>query len=304
MTTCKEEKVKTLMILGDLTDAKDKHSAILVNRVVANIKRVAAVVTDVKILVGNHDWQQAGHEFFKFLDVIDNVQYISQPSEDQDVNGPSAYYLPYSKNPARDWAGLDFSHYQYLFMHQTIAGAVSSNGQEMEGEELPALNAAKVYSGDIHVPQVIKGVEYVGSPYHVHFGDAFLPRAVLLERGGRPIDLHFKTISRVALTVSGLRELKRTKLRAGDQIKLNFELGEADKHDWSKIKREASTWLADAGIEVHGLKLTVAKPTRRLLAASNEASPAYSPSEAVQRFVDAEELGGEALDAAMEVLEA
>ena len=291
------------MILGDLTDAKDKHSAELVNRVVANIKRAAEVVDSVKILVGNHDWQRAGHEFFKFLNVLPNVEYIFQPGEDQDVKGPSAYYLPYSKNPAKDWQGLDFSHYQFLFMHQTVAGAISSNGQEMEGEELPVLNAGKVYSGDIHVPQIIKGVEYVGSPYPVHFGDAFKARAVLLEHGGRPVDLHFKTIRREAVKVGGLRQLKSLKLRAGDQIKLTVEMTEAERHDWSKMKRECLSYLEEQGVEVHGLKLAVSKPARRLLVESNLTGPAYSPAQAVERFVGAEELGGEALDAAMEVLE-
>jgi DNA repair exonuclease SbcCD nuclease subunit len=303
VTTCKEEKVKTLMILGDLTDQKDKHSAELVNRIVANIRRVAEVVTEVKILVGNHDWQKQGQEFFRFLEVIPNVQYINKPMEDPDVTGEAAYYLPYSKNPAKDWAGLDFSHYRWLFLHQTIAGAVSSNGQEMEGEDLPALNAGKVYSGDIHVPQVVKGVEYVGSPYHVHFGDSFKPRAVLLEHGGRPVDLHFETISRVSVTVTSLRQLYALKLRSRDQIKLTFEMSEAEKHDWQKIKRTALTYLEEQGVEVHGLKLAVKKSARRLLTASNQSGPAYSPAQAVERFVGAEELGGEALDAAMEVLE-
>lgn len=299
--TCKEEKVKTLMILGDLTDSKDNHSAELVNRIVHHIKRLP--VADIKILVGNHDWLKAGQEFFRFLSVLPNVQYITKPSEDADVKGPSAFYLPYSKNPAKDWQGLDFSHYDYLFMHQTRPGAVASNGQEMEGEELPELNAAKVYSGDIHVPQICGPIEYVGSPYHVHFGDAFKPRCVLLEKGGRPIDLYFETISRVALKVKSFKELTRTKLRSGDQIKLTFELREAEQHDWLKIKREALALLKDIGVIVQGLKLTVAKTSRRTLYTSNGSIPTYSPVEAVTRFVEAEELGGEAYQTAMEILE-
>jgi hypothetical protein len=173
----------------------------------------------------------------------------------------------------------------------------------MEGEELPALNAGKVYSGDIHVPQVIKGVEYVGSPYHVHFGDNFRPRAVLLEHGGRAVDLHFKTIRRVALTVTGIKDLQKQTLQQSDQVKLTIELSEAEKHDWQKIKRGALDLLQRMGVEVHGLKLAVRKSTRRLLVESNSVTPSYSPAEAVQRFIEAEELGGEALDIAMEVLE-
>ena len=290
------------MICGDLTDAKDNHSAELVNRVVKSIARLP--VAQIKILVGNHDWLKEGHEFFKFLSVLPNVQYIAQPAEDNDVKGVPTYYLPYSKNPAKDWQGLDFSHYNYLFMHQTVRGAITSNGQEMEGEVMPELNAGKVYSGDIHVPQKCGDVEYIGSPYHVHFGDAFKPRCVLLEKGGRAIDLHFKTISRLAITVTSLKQLLRHDFREGDQVKVNVELSEAEKHDWAKIKREALAFLKKQGVEVHGIKLTVRKASRRLLAPSNDQDPAYSPAEAVARFVEAEELGGEALDAALEILEA
>ncbi len=289
-----------MIILGDLTDSKDRHSAALVNRVVQAIKKLQ--VPAIKILVGNHDWLKAGQEFFKFLNVLPNVEYIFKPSEDQDIGGPSAYYLPYSKNPAKDWAGLDFSHYDYLFMHQTRPGAVSSNGQAMEGEPLPTLNAGKVYSGDIHVPQVCGPITYVGSPYQVHFGDDFKPRCILLEHGGREVDLHFETISRRAVTVSSLRQLRRQDFRRGDQVKLTVELSESEKHDWQKIKREALAILKAADVEVHGMKLSVKAGGTRLVAAK-AGGPVLSPRDVVQRFIDAEELGGETYDAALEVIE-
>lgn len=289
------------MICGDLTDAKDNHSAELVNRVVNAIRLLK--VDAIKILVGNHDWLKEGQEYFRFLNVLPNVQYINRPTEDPDVKGIPTFYLPYSKNPARDWAGMDFSHYDLLFLHQTVKGAITSNGQEMDGEEMPALNAAKVYSGDIHVPQKCGPVEYIGSPYHVHFGDAFKPRCVLLERGGRAVDLHFETISRVAITVNSIAELRRQDLRAGDQVKVTVELAEAERHDWAKIKREALELLKKRGVEVHGLKLMVRKPANQRQERAKRATLALSPAEIVSRFIEAEELGGEALAAALEVIE-
>jgi hypothetical protein len=289
------------LILGDLTDAKDNHSAELVNRVVAAISTLAPV--DVKILVGNHDWLKSGQEYFRFLNHLPQVTYITKPSEDQDLEGPPTYYLPYSKNPAQDWKDMDFSHYTYLFMHQTVSGAITSNGTKMEGEALPDLNAGKVYSGDIHVPQKCGVVEYVGSPYHVHFGDNFKARCVLLERGGRAIDLHFPSIARRAVKVTNLRELMRMAFNRGDQVKLTIELAESEKHEWLVVKRQALEILKDAGVDVHGIKLEVRKSTRRLVAGSKQDSPAYSPTQAITRFAEAEELGGEALDAALEILE-
>lgn len=294
---CKLEKVKTLLILGDLTDAKDNHSAELVNRTVQAIKSLP--VERIIILAGNHDWLKAGQEFFRFLNVLPNVEFITKPTEDTEFSGPLCYFLPYSKAPAKDWGGQDFSHYDYLFMHQTVSGAVSSNGQKMDGEVLPALNAGKVYSGDIHVPQVIGPVEYVGSPYHVHMGDAFKPRCVLIEKDRNTVDLHFDTISRVTVAVGSLKELYKKDFVSGDQVKLRIELDEADKHQWQRLKREALEELKSRGVDVQGVELVVKKAGRVKL----DTSADYSPGDAVMRFVQAEELGPTALEVALEIIE-
>ena len=296
-----ENRVKTLLILGDLTDAKDNHSAELVNKIVTSITSLK--VPNIRIIAGNHDWLKKDQEFFKFLNALPNVKFITSPTEDDDTAGPLAYYLPYSKNPTKDWQGKDFSHYDYLFMHQTVSGSIASNGQEMEGEDLPALNAGKVYSGDIHVPQTIKGVEYVGSPYHVHFGDDFKPRCVLIEKDRRAYDLHFETISRTVVKVRSLRELRSKKFKVGDQVKLRIELPESDKHGWSKIRREALEILADKEVSVHGVELIVIKANKRAEVGGRQERVSFSPSESVVRFVEREELGADALDAALEIIE-
>lgn len=280
------------------------------------MNRIVRVITDLQrdcpgiriiILTGNHDWLKGGEEYFRFLNQLPNVTFVTEPWEDDDAKGELAFFLPYSKNPVRDWAGLDFSHYRYLFMHQTVKGSVSSNGMEMEGEELPRLNAGKVYSGDIHVPQVVKTawgeVEYVGSPYHVHMGDDFKPRAVLLEKGGRAIDLHFKSIRRVSVRVGSVDDLiaKAMFWRKGDHVKVTIQLSEAEKHGWSRIRREAAEVLKNAGVVVHGLELEVEKSERRI---KNEVVRAkHAPAEAVLRFVQDESLTADAYDIAMEVIE-
>lgn len=299
----KAEKVKSLIICGDLTDRKDNHGADLVNRIVKELVALQKVIPDIKILAGNHDWLLRGQEYFRFLNHLDGIRFITDPWEDQDTKGPLTYYLPYSKNPSADWKGLDLSHYAYVFMHQTVKGAIASNGEAMEGEQLPDLSSAgKVYSGDIHVPQVIGPVEYIGSPYHVHFGDAFKPRVILLERDGNPVDLRFKTISRVTLRVPSLKALYHKNLRPGDQVKVKLELGEADKHDWAKIRREAKAYLREAQVVDCGIELVVVKSGARIEAPRARAI-SRSPSEAVTQFVINEELGADVLDVGLDIIE-
>ena len=292
--------VRTLLCLGDLTDAKDYHSAELTNRIVKSVADLP--IEDIKILAGNHDWLKRGHEYFRFLNRLPNVSFITEPTEDADVHGVATYYLPYSKNPDKDWVGRDFSHYNYLFLHQTLKGAVASNGQTMEGETLPALNAGRVFSGDIHVPQNIGGLTYVGSPYHVHFGDNFKPRCILIDRRGRESDLHFETIKRVSVKVEGLRQLRNLAFRAGDQVKVTLSLTPSEGHDWSRIKREAIAILTEAGVNLQGFELNLPRAARRVLVGGTEGQGRLTPPNLVWDYVNREELGGEALEVALEVL--
>lgn len=298
---CVADKVKSLCLLGDLTDAKDYHPAQLSNRLVREVEKIKRVVENVYILMGNHDYLKGGHPYFKFLEVIPGVHVITEITEDT-IFGPAVCFLPHTKNPARDWAGRDFSHFNYLFMHQTVSGAIASNGQEMEGERMPPLDAGKVYSGDIHVPQTIGPVEYVGSPYHVHFGDAFKPRCIVIDRNQRAHDLHFETISRISIKASSLSDLRRLDVRPGDQLKVTLQLDQSEKHEWLRLRREVSEWATKREVILAGIKLEVRKPRARLgLEARKHVQ--LQPAEILKSFVEADDLGGEMLDAALDCVE-
>lgn len=199
---------------------------------------------------------------------------------------------------------MDFSHYQYLFLHQTVKGAVASNGQKMDGEELPDLNAGKVYSGDIHVPQTIGRVEYVGSPYHVHFGDKFKARCVVITRDKKTVDLNFPCLNRITLDVDGVKDLEKQVqvLLSGDQVKIRVNLPESDKHNWQRIRKDSTQVIQEHGLELHGIELVVKKTRRRAAVGIHPAKSNLSPEEFLYRFVDADDLGGELLDIGLECL--
>lgn len=294
-----ERGLESVLILGDITDAKDNHPASLVNKIT---DAICSINADVFMLAGNHDWLLKGQEFFRFLNVIPGINFITAPKEGPDIKVP-CMYLPYSKNPAKEWAGFDFSHYEFLFMHQTIKGAIASNGQAMEGEELPALNAGKVYSGDIHVPQTLNGVTYIGSPYHVHFGDNFTPRVLMLDRQGKEHWLHYPAPKRVVVKASSLEELRGVELDLDDQVKLRMCLDDSDKHAWLRIKREAVAHLEGMGVLVHGVELEVKKSTTRVRVGQRPALTQLTPAELITKFVEAEDLDGMTFDAAMDVIE-
>lgn len=301
---CDSRDVKTLGILGDITDAKEGHSAELVTAIVEGIVLVSRYVDGVVINLGNHDYLRRGFPFFRFLEHLPKVTFVWDKPKVVEGWKTNSLWLPYTKCPAEDWEGLDMSHFNYVLMHQTVSGSIASNGMKMDGEPLPDLSrAGKVYSGDIHVPQVVGCVEYVGSPYHVHFGDKFTPRCVLLDDRGTAHDLHYPCLSRYVLTASSLTDL-RTKLRAvrpGDQIRVRMELTAEESFGWETMRGEVAALVEARGAVGEGVELK--KPKSSLVRAARAASSQMTPEERVFDYVLREGLGADAFDVAMEVLE-
>lgn len=298
--------MRSLCILGDLTDAKDNHSAQLINRIVDAVLALKAACVDLYILEGNHDYLVQGAPTFAFLRRFPGIHFIDKPTDVSGTNDDeaAAFMLPHTKHPEQTWQGLDFTHYDLVFLHQTVSGAIASNGQRMEGESLPSLaSAGKVWSGDIHVPQKIGVVEYVGSPYHVHFGDNFKPRCVLLKRGKASEDLHMDSPRRVMLAVDGIKGLLQQRLKAGDQVKLRLRLPPSEHHEWAKIKHQALDVLQRVKVECHGIELVSTVKRKQLNApTARKLLTGASASALLAAHVAAEEWGGDALDVGLELL--
>lgn len=302
---------KSVAILGDLTDAKDFHPATLVNRIVAEIHELAEVVDQVYILCGNHDYLKDGHPFFSFLCAIPGVIFINSILSETDDDLP-VLWLPHSKNPSKDWAGFkDLSWYSHIFMHQTMSGSVASNGQEMEGEGVEKLDWFKagadlpeILSGDIHVPQKLGLVEYVGSPYPVHFGDKFDARCILMRKDKTRKNLYFDTIGRPSFVVDDINQLFEISegglVKAGDQAKFKVVLPQSEQHEWPRWRTLIEGFCRSHKVELCGLRLEINKSRRRLKA--SKSSKALSPEEVLVEFVHNEGLTADALEAGLEVL--
>ena len=180
----KEWGVNNTIILGDLTEQKDRHNAWLVNQVV-NVISLFHALGPVYVLQGNHDYlSDADCPFFGFIDHIPDVTWIKSPSR-FDFSFGKALFLPHTRNYKRDWADLSHEHYKWAFAHNTFAGAQGDNGQKLEGIPIDVLpNNACVISGDVHVPQTICNLTYVGAPYTIDFGDKYEPRVLLIHDDG------------------------------------------------------------------------------------------------------------------------
>lgn len=257
-------RAATVVILGDLTDAKDHHSARLVNRVVACVQRVAQRA-HVVIVKGNHDYLIPQQPFFQFLRELERVVYVNAP-----MSIGEWCFIPHSRELPLPGLNLITASHRYCFLHQTFKGAVASNGEAMQGElsvtGLPHKDTCTYLSGDIHVPQWVgRVVEYVGSPYPVHFGDRFTGRMVWIEGPRRRgPDIMWEGARRHVVEVADAKDLPLNLLKQHDQVKVRVSAG-ASLEDWHALQRDVQAWCDRHGARLAHVELLKAAVRRQLL---------------------------------------
>lgn len=296
--TCLKRQVTDLCILGDLTDAKDRHPASLVQKVVDALQLlVENCGARVHILKGNHDYAvDATNPFFQFLKHMPGIHYYTFPSF---VN-EEVLFLPNTRDPAKDWAKLDLQDvkYRYIFLHQGFLGAKTSQGFALT----TGIDATKVlgahndwlFSGDIHVPQECGPVTYVGTPYPIHFDDTYQCRVLLLRPDKAPLSIPYHSIKKQTLVIYHADELfSDPDVIPGAHVKIRLMIPESEIAD--RLARRTAVLLAaeQHGLIVHALEVKIEKsetadetPQRKTLSLPSSASP----DQVVATFVKRERL--------------
>lgn len=236
-------KPDQLLVLGDITEEKDRFPAPLVNEIV-NCFHDLSKKCEIIILQGNHDILHAAHPFFEFISCFDNISWISVPTERD-----HCLYLPHTRDYKKDWAGLQFDGYDFIFAHNIFEG-VKANGQALSGIPRSIFsNDCFVISGDVHEPQTLQPVTYVGSPCLCDFGDSYQPRVLFLDDlkvksikvYGQQKRLIHCTVNKIA----GKRELDFDhNANENDIIKVKVDLDMSDVAEWATIREEIEQWAA------------------------------------------------------------
>jgi DNA repair exonuclease SbcCD nuclease subunit len=245
-----EHKVDELFILGDLTEAKDRHPAALVNRIVDELTKLNMV--DMTILRGNHDGQTPDDPYFHFIRHIPYINWIQKPLKLENY-----LFLPYTPTPEKDWKGISYAGVSTIFCHQHFTGARADASQlVIPGGVAPDLLPAKVriLAGDIHHPQQLGSIIYVGAPYTIDWGDDYNGRVLLLDGYSTtylPTELPCKR-----LLVDG----KGTSY-TGDLVKLQVTLKAEDFADWRDISNDWRAWAEKQGLVVQQI-VPIIKDTR------------------------------------------
>lgn len=241
-----------LVILGDLTEQKDRHPARLVNQVVAHIAKLASIVP-VVVLCGNHDYRTTGQPFFEFLKQLPNVAWVGDvcagehlPNKRLAKAMAGCLFLPHTFNYEEDWQQSlrTLDKHRYVFAHNTFTGANVGFGRNLEGIPIEVLpKKAKVVSGDIHVPQELGPVTYVGAPYTVDFGDDYEPR-LLSDRASKG-DMHSIVVAtypqkRLVEFESANKIKGRKGCNEGDIVKVRVPV--KSMANWSGVQQAIAQW--------------------------------------------------------------
>lgn len=252
----RKHKPDQLVIAGDLTEEKDRHPAELVNKVVDHVHKLATICP-VVALEGNHDYKDEGHAFFAFLSRIPNTRWVSKPTVIDDM-----LCLPHTNNYRRSWADIDMAAYATRVCHQTFNGANVGFGRSLEGIPIDVLpRKGTTLCGDIHVPQQMERVVYIGAPYHVDFGDDYASR-IIEQTGSKWRSIDTSTLpQKRALTVSAASELKDARFNAGDVIAVTMEVDTME--DWAAYDEAIRKHIERKGARAWSVKPRLMKKAVR-----------------------------------------
>jgi DNA repair exonuclease SbcCD nuclease subunit len=239
-----------IIILGDLTEEKDHHSAWLTNRI-ADYMTELARVCKVIVQMGNHDYISVDDPFFQFIGKFPGVTFISRPTA-VDINGLGlCMFLPHTRNYKGEWDMKSWpDHLDWIFAHQTFQGADVGFGHHMDGIPLSIFGPKdRVISGDVHVPQTLKQVTYVGAPYTIDFGDDYKPRMLLVDKKGfKAIPCHGP--QKRLIEINSTKDLGKRDLMRGDILKIRFNLLQEEVAEWPETQRRIKAWAYDGGYQL------------------------------------------------------
>lgn len=255
----REHMVERVIILGDLTEAKDGHGAELTNRLVDGIAALTTGGVVVYILKANHDYLAEDVPFFRFLRHVPRVRWINSPTRLRLRGLGACWFLPHSPRWSDEWAELDLSDTDWFFCHQTFGGANLDHGHKAVGGAPPFTRKAgdQVISGDVHVPQQLGAITYVGAPYTIDFGDSYEPRVLLLEGD----NMHSIPVEgpQKRLVVLRNRADRYPNVQPGDVVKVRIEPppgNEVPKAEW---RAQVRRWADAAGVQLYATEVIAPK---------------------------------------------
>ena len=244
--------IKMVFLLGDVFELKDRIPARIM---ILFAEAVAKFSCPLIILKGNHDFAEDDYPPIKLLLREGKIDFISNPwidfSETSITNGIA--FLPYFRKYEQfkeEWNRLHFlikghSKPTKLFLfHNTVPGSKFSNNYKVEGEfDLPTIEGIRYLAGDIHLPQRVGPIQYLGSPYQVDFGEEGQEKFVYLHDTTQdiltPIELKYPKF--VSVDISIINDVSSADVE-GNYIRMIGEVLKERKSQAEECKKILESW--------------------------------------------------------------
>jgi len=300
-----QHNVKRIYCLGDLWDRKDRHSAKLLNRTVQAFQTLHDETgAEIYILMGNHDCPLIGTPYWSFMNEL-GIHYVTEPIL---LNG--IWLLPFSSNPKDEWKELKLYDSHAIFMHQTVVGSQIEGDRVIDTEPhpMPLLpRGIPVYSGDVHRPQVVGGVIYVGVPHPTRFGESWPNRVVLIKQGDfrHPQFIAVRTIRRLVVEIEQVQQLDTYQLRAGDQVRVRYKLNNAEMMQWATREAAILDWASRKSIVIVSIEAILMQDMEDSDSTSQQIDGDFgllSPEATIRSFSADEGLGDDVMQCGLALL--
>jgi len=244
----KKFQVKRIFLLGDVFELKDRIPARIM---ILFAEAVAKFPCPLVILKGNHDFAEDDYAPVRLLEREGKVKFIAAPYINMEIA-----FLPYFRkyeNFKEEWiklhetikgdTGFDVNVKLFLF-HNTVSGAKFANNRKAEGEfDLPTFANIRYLAGDIHLPQKVGPIQYLGSPYQVDFGEEGQDKFVYLYKSD--IDLltsvELKYPKFVSVDISIINDIKQEDFE-GNYVRMTGEILKEKKEQVEECKKILESW--------------------------------------------------------------
>jgi hypothetical protein len=295
-------KCAHLHIVGDLTDKKDRHSGALVNRMLREMRALIDNGARIELILGNHDMPLTGEPFWAALNYAfgadSGFRVITQPERSGNIIS-----LPFAPDPTEAWKSIDFRPEFTVLMHQPVDGAIAANGHPVTGLDTSIFpRGVKVYSGDIHLPQVIGPITYIGAPHHVSFGDEHPCRFLLLDARGTATEVLLPAIRKAIVSITSAADLDSAELSDGDQARIRATIPFSRIEQWPVEEEAIRAWASEHNVTIASIDVEVSTIRRRGAAAQGDVLN-KTPGNVLRAFAASEGIEGPALDAGLLLLE-
>lgn len=250
-----DHEISDIIIAGDLTDKKDRHTAVLLRRMIDEMSELLrGCGCAVHILMGNHDYITPKFPFFQVLEDVlpDDIRFYTNWELVTLNGGGKCAFVPHC------WSGVTQGNLRIEHMakeaecfviHHDVCGARLENGYSMEeGFDTSGIpNEIPIFSGHIHVPQNVGQVRIIGSPYdiiHREAKDLGYPSGYMLVSDDfRKITRHsFANVfpRKIKFIVEGtnLKGMRLSKFPVSSQIKCEIRVSQDDLYLYPDIKEE------------------------------------------------------------------